>query len=575
MNFFKNIKLGKKIGLLSVSFLIFLTIIGFVGVKQISIVNSMVTELNDSRLVPIVYLQKIQSDIEYIRSKDNKLMDATDDNSKKTIQQDIESHISSVNERLSKYKNDSDYKTLLDNYDKFITANNNFIKKNGVGTVKSQIADGSNLQAGAPNEMINLDSTKTALVTSFDEIINKQVTAAKQTYDKSENIYRITLIALISLILICAAISLFLSIVIIRSIVIPVKGVTEKLKEISENNGDLTQRIDYASADEIGELSSSFNLFVDKLQSMIKELALSANTISASSEELSMATRTTTQSLETISSTVEEIASSTSDGVVVAEETSSHITEAVKVTEATLVATKNTSNNSRKAKESAEEGAVKISEIVSSITDIASSSKQVSLIINDLEYSSKKIGDITEIITSISAQTNLLALNAAIEAARAGEAGRGFTVVAGEIRKLADESNSAAKQISDLINENQLKSASAVNSVSQVEEKVSQGVTKASEVGQIIQNIIRNIQDISNQVEEINKATETQAKESNEMKKAINSISATSSEIAAGTENISSSIEEQLGTMTELEKTTISLSEMAKTLNKIASGFRV
>ena len=83
MDFFKNIKLGKKIGLLSISFLIFLIIIGFVGVKQISKVNSMVIELNDSRLVPIVYLGSIQSDIEYIRSKDNKLMDATDDASKK------------------------------------------------------------------------------------------------------------------------------------------------------------------------------------------------------------------------------------------------------------------------------------------------------------------------------------------------------------------------------------------------------------------------------------------------------------------------------------------------------------
>ena len=96
MNFFKNIKLAQKISLLSISFFIFLIIIGIAGVKQISKVNSMVIELNDSRLVPIVYLNDIKSDIEYIRSKDNSLMDATDDVSKKPIQDDIISRMSGV-----------------------------------------------------------------------------------------------------------------------------------------------------------------------------------------------------------------------------------------------------------------------------------------------------------------------------------------------------------------------------------------------------------------------------------------------------------------------------------------------
>lgn len=566
MNLFKNIKIGKKIGLLSMSFLIFFIIIGFVGVKQLSAINSMVIELYDSRLVPIADLDKIRSDVEYIKSTDMSLTGSTDDASKKAVQEDIQTHIASINEKVSKYKNDSDYKELFDVLNKFIAANDFFVKSNGVGTVPV---------SGPPNGMTELENVKANLNTSFDNIIGNQVGVAKQTYDQSKSLYSATLVGLISLIIICALISLILSIIITKAVVVPVRKVTDKLKEISQSNGDLTKRIGYKSKDEIGQLSSSFDLFVDKLHGIIKDVALSANVISSSSEELRVATKTTAGSLDIISSTIEGIVSSTSDAAAITEETSAHTTESVRLTEATLIATKNTTNNSKKAKESAEEGAAKINEIVSSITDIASSSQEVSFMINELDDSSKKIGDIIQIISGISAQTNLLALNAAIEAASAGEAGRGFNVVAEEIRKLADESNSAAKEISALIKENQLKSKSAVNSVSQVEEKVSVGVTKASEVGQIIQSIIENTQNISKQIEEINKATENNAYGSNQIEKSISNIATSSTEIALGTENISSNIEEQIGTMSEIEKTTEKLSEMAKTLNNITSGFKV
>lgn len=581
MSFIRNMKLTQKISLLTVSFFIFLVMIGAASIRQISDVNAKLIELNDARMVPIIELGDMKSSIEYIRSQGNAYMDASDESTRKTIKDDTTTRINELNSQLTKYKNDPNFKDLLKNYDSFITAKDTFIKfadEQGIGKqgVKSAQTDAGDKNAGGPPvAFAAFDKAKTALVASFDKIIKTHVAVAKKTYTDSERTYENTRIELLVLLIVCVVITLILSVVIIRSIIVPVQRVTTKLREISNSNGDLTQRIGYDSKDEIGQLSSSFDLFIEKLQGIIREVVVSAGTISESSKELNQAAAVSTQSLEQIASTVIEIASGTSDEAAAAEETTASLSEAEKFSEATSNASKNTSYNSKKAKGAAEESAVKIGDVVSSITEIAASSQEVSMMITDLNKSSGRIGDIIKIITSISEQTNLLALNAAIEAARAGEAGRGFNVVAAEIRKLADESNHAAGEIAQLVKENQLKSANAVNLVSKVDQKVSSGVTKASEIGESIRNIITNIQDVVNQIEQIENANEQQVQTTKEITKAINSIAITSNQIADGTENISASIEEQLSTMNEIEKTTEKLAGMAKKLSEMTSGFKV
>ena len=577
MKIFKRFKLAQKIGILSICFLFFLIIIGATSIMQISKINSKVIELNDSRLIPVLSVANVKSHIDSIQSQSRSYQDATDTEAKATAKTKLDKTISEVSKEIKTLKAYSNYKTLSSDYSAFIKAKDSFLEAANSKTDadKGSVPSEGKKTDGPPAAMSNFDKTKTSLINDLNKIITYETTQAKDTYNDSKAQYRNTIIILISLLLICIALAGVLSVVIIRSIVIPVKSVTKKLHEISKSSGDLTQRIGYVSKDEIGELSSSFDLFIEKLQSIIKEFSLSADTISSSSSDLQKATSVTSKALEEISNTVVDIASGTSDEAAVAEETTASLTEAAKFSESTAVASKNTAGNSKKAKEAAKIGEDKIEEVVASITEIADSSKEVSLIINDLGDSSKKVGEIIKIITSISEQTNLLALNAAIEAARAGEAGKGFSVVAEEIRKLADESSSAAKEISELINDNQNKSKGAVDSVQKVQEKVQIGVTRASEVSSSIQNIIKNVQDIVVQIEQIDEANEQQAKSSKEIEKAISTIADTSNNMAGDTENISASIEEQLSTMNEIERTAGELQAMAKKLTDITKGFTV
>lgn len=574
MNFFKNLKLGKKMAVLSACFLLCLIIIALASIRNSMVVNSKLMELNNDRLVPIVYLEGIKSDIDYIRYEANTLMNTTDSTERAGIVENINKRAESVQDKLSKYKNNTEYITLFDNYDKFIAAKDAFVKVRQSDAVTGASSSKGSGQAITPAEVSNFDKTKSDLTGALDAIILKQVDLAAKTYNDSTASYKLTVGTLMGIFVLSAILTILLSILIIRAVSSPVKRVTAKLRDIAESGGDLTQRIGYNSKDEIGELSSNFDLFVDKLQTIIKEVASSAQTIASSSNQLTTATAATTEALSGISSTILSIASSSSEGAAVVEETSASLTEAAEFSKDTAEASKSTEENSKKVKKAAEEGAVKIDEIIESINDIDTSTKEVSSIINELDLSSKKIGDIIEIITSIAEQTDLLALNAAIEAARAGESGRGFNVVAEEIRKLADESSSAAQEIAGLVRENQVKATSAVSSAEAVKEKVLLGVTNASEVGESIKNIITNIQQVVEQIEQIDKANIKQAESTKEIEQAINSISSTSNEIANDTENMSASIEEQLSTMNEIEKTTEQLAKMADKLREMTSGFK-
>ena len=339
-----------------------------------------------------------------------------------------------------------------------------------------------------------------------------------------------TIIAIISVLAI--AIGIFLAMFLTNMIVKPIKKVVERVEEIAKGNlmGD---ELKVKSKDEVGVLTSSVNEMVASLRNLIGELNASAENLAASAEEISASTDEIakgSQQQAGDASSSSEMAKEMANAV---QAVSQNAEQAAQLTETTL--------------EAASEGGEVIHGTVEGM-------KEISRKINDLSSKSVQIGEIIEVIDDIAEQTNLLALNAAIEAARAGEAGKGFAVVADEVRKLAERSSKATREISDLIQSIQENTEESVKAVDE-------GNERTNKAGNSFKEIIKLVRDSANKVSEIAAASEEQASQSSEVQLAVENIASVS-------EQTSASVQETATTASELAK-------MSETLNGLASKFKL
>ncbi len=231
-----------------------------------------------------------------------------------------------------------------------------------------------------------------------------------------------------------------LSIVIVRSTIGPIRVVITRLKDIAEGEGDLTNRLDATSKDEIGELATAFNTFVEKIQNTISqvtgnasELHQSSGDLSSISEQMSQGVEHTSSKANTVAVASEEMSANMNSVAAAMEEASTNITMVSAATEEMTNSITEIARHTEKANDITKEA----------VTQTAACSDQVST----LGIAANEIGNVLETITEISEQVNLLALNATIEAARAGEAGKGFAVVANEIKELAKQTSDATMEI--------------------------------------------------------------------------------------------------------------------------------
>jgi len=319
--------------------------------------------------------------------------------------------------------------------------------------------------------------------------------------------------------------------------------VVTSLQEIASGEGDLTKRIRQNSQDEIGTLVYWFNSFVERLQGIIGDVVTSISPLSDVSKELgALATDSEHASSEQLEATVSVNRS---------------MKEMFESLNENAVNTSNAAEAASDANDQAKKGHGIVSEAIRTINDLAREVAKAGETIHQLEADTANVGQILDVIQGIASQTNLLALNAAIEAARAGEHGRGFAVVADEVRTLASRTQESTEEIHRVIEQLQ-RTARAISEVmANGQRKAEESVAKAGETGSSLQAITSRVEEINVMNTQIASATEEQQQTSHFIQQAIDEISSSAQRAADGSAKVASSTE-------QLHKVTQKLSAVAK-----------
>ena len=337
--------------------------------------------------------------------------------------------------------------------------------------------------------------------------------------------------------------SFFLS----RMIINPVRQVADTLREIAQGEGDLTRRLKAGGRNELGDLIQAFNAFADKIHGLVRQVSSTSSQVAAAAEQLYATTDQTSEQVRRQHSETEQVATAMNEMAATVQEVARNAAEAAQAASGTRA--------------EAVSGEAVVQQTIRSIEDLANQVESATQVIGRLSEDSENIGKVLEVIRGVAEQTNLLALNAAIEAARAGEQGRGFAVVADEVRTLAGRTQSSAKEIQAMIERLQGSAAGAVTVMEDGRGKARDSVIQAGKAGQSLQAISSAVNSINDMNAQIASAAEQQSAVTEEINRNITNIAQSVEQTSSGSDQVARASEE--------------LARLAAELQSVVGRFRV
>ncbi|MGC7892243.1 methyl-accepting chemotaxis protein [Vibrio anguillarum] len=448
-------------------------------------------------------------------------------------------YLNSINEELNNLKRVSpQHAALVENLKRLLNSYQEI-----AFDIAASLIDGSTNFATLParakqsNEFLEqLNSELKALVEAsnvdFNQTVEETISSAQRSIHVGIGLGAVTILVLI-----------IVALVVIKSVVSSIEQVTGSLREIAEGEGDLTVRINYNGRDEVADLVYWFNQFISKIHKSLNSTRETIATLESVSSRLSSTSSNTSQqvrSQENIMQSVSSAVNSLSDSVTSIAENAAFA-----------------SSEATSANDTAQTGSTVVESTIVSIEHLAKDVNQAAQVVNELESYTNNAGVILNTIRSIAEQTNLLALNAAIEAARAGEQGRGFAVVADEVRTLASRTQSSTEEIQQVLEKIQKGSSLVVDAMTKGQQSASNTVSESEQSGVALVNITEKVKSIVQLNQQIAAATEEQNRTSKIIFDNIQDMDEISRSVSDGSRALD-------GISTDIQSVTQNLSEVIR-----------